>query len=578
MLQTIAEKWNRSRPFLYFNVVVLFILLNAIGSKASLRMDLSRDRINSLSGSTKLVLSRMENPILVEAYISQDVPGEILSMLQPILSQLEEFRRVGGDRVELHIINPNSKALMDQAESRGIQGIPVEQADVNEISQRMGYFGIYMQMGDKSSVVDLVDNGQIVEDLEYRMLREIKKMMRKGDRSGIGILDAPGTLHWSRWRSIQDQNKDNIYGYRALLEREMGTIDDVDLKKPLSRDLDLLLVTGMPDLDQEQVYHLDQFLMQGGNIIFMLRGFDFDMTPVDPTYARLGLGGPGGGYATVPRDALKKMNDWLGKYGVGVNGEVLFEPELGVAARDVQGQYVVPVPNPAWSLYSRDSQTVEGDIPAIRYTNQVVLPWYSGLDVREALQPDVKFSVILKSTPGAIRRSTSSLDLKAMQQVGRLPGDERLGHSEPLALFARGRFRSAFSAGTVPAGEDKSLFRDTAPQNAISRIAVIGTPYLVSDMFLQNETNLQIFTVNRAFLTNLMEATIGDTDLLAARARVHTISHLSSPGRSFETAFMWFHILFLPLALGIYGAFRLFRRNQRRGLADRTDSGDGEVV
>jgi ABC-2 type transport system permease protein len=137
----------RTKGFIYANAVVFFFLVNAAATAFNCRWDWSRDRINSLTGSTKSVLNRMQNPVLVEAYITTDVPGELRSLLAPVVSQVEELSRIGGSRVTVRIINPDSEEKKAQAEARGIQGIPIEQQRVDEVSQRLGFFGVFIQVG-----------------------------------------------------------------------------------------------------------------------------------------------------------------------------------------------------------------------------------------------------------------------------------------------------------------------------------------------------------------------------------------------------------------------------------------------
>jgi len=570
-LKNFIRSANANRPLLYFNTVLLFVLLNMLAYKSSCRLDLTRDGTNSLSESTVKVLSQVDEPILIEAYITQNIPGELLSMLGPVLSQLSEIERVGGKKVKLRIINPESEEDRKMAEERGIQGLNISEAKDVEASVRLGYFGIYLQIGEKTAVLNLVDDGRIIEDLEYRFLREIKKMTKKREKSGIGFVRAPGTLDLNQWRSAQDQSKDNLFGFHTLLQREEGETPEVNLADSVPADVDTLVIAGLPRLEEKEIYHLDQFIMRGGNIVLMLKSFDFQSEAANPQMAQMGLGGNGGGFAQVMTDDVKKLNDWLGKYGILLNGEILFEPELGIDAYDVEGRYARKVRNPAWAFFSRQTGNIESEAPVIRNTSQVVVPWFSGLDIREAAQgTDVKYTTLVQTTEGAVKRTSSSLGLKEIQDVGRSPTDERVPRPVPVAVLANGKFHSAFTLNTIPKNEDRAKFREIQPGDTKSNLLVIGSPYLVSDMLLKNEFNMQIYRVNYSFLVNALEAIGGDTDLLAARSRIRSIERLSQTSKLGETIFTWFHILALPLLLGIYGTVRLARRNQRRGLESST--------
>jgi len=566
-MKDILDYINQNRPLKYFNVLLLFFLLNGITAKANCRMDLSRDGINSLSGSTEKVLSGLKEPVVVEAYISKEVPGEILSLLLPIISQLEEMDRIGEDKLLLQIITPSSESEIKLAESRGIQGIPIEESKVDEIKQRLGYFGIYIQMGEKSAVIGLVQDGQIIDDLEYRFLRELKKMMKTETKSSLGFVQAEGTMKTIRWQRQADQDKNNLFGFRTLLEKDMGLITDVDLLDQVHPDIKVLILTGMPRLSEIEKYNLDQYLMQGGNLLLMLKGFDFQLEQPDPRLASLGMGSPAGGFATVPEENLKQVNAWLTHYGFSVNGEILFEPELAAAADDIRGEFIQKVPNPSWAVYLKENGHIMSSNPSMASVQQLIFPWFSSIGINKNMQELVTYTPLVHTSPRAIKRSASSLELRELAKVGSGPGDEILNEELPVAAMAQGKFKSLFDESNLPKEADSKTFRPGQSGGTQSTIILIGTPYLTSDILLQNRTNAQIFRINLSFLANLIETALGDTDLIAARSKIHYLDTLIQIGKTFELIFSWFFILFIPLLIGIYGIIRLYHRNKRRGIS-----------
>ncbi|HNL70635.1 MAG TPA: gliding motility ABC transporter, partial [Leptospiraceae bacterium] len=72
---------NHNTLFIRVNTVLLFLLLNGAASSWNCRWDMSRDRVNSVTESTEKVFARQRDPVLVEAYITSDLPGELKAML-----------------------------------------------------------------------------------------------------------------------------------------------------------------------------------------------------------------------------------------------------------------------------------------------------------------------------------------------------------------------------------------------------------------------------------------------------------------------------------------------------------------
>ena len=101
----------KKQSFFYANLVLLFFLLNGFFSRSACRLDLSRDQINSVSKSTARVFKSLKEPVLLEAYISKEVTGEITSELQPILSILYVMERIADDKLKLADLQPQYRRV-----------------------------------------------------------------------------------------------------------------------------------------------------------------------------------------------------------------------------------------------------------------------------------------------------------------------------------------------------------------------------------------------------------------------------------------------------------------------------------
>ncbi len=578
-LKSLFYALNRHTRFIAVNVVILFVLLNLVAQRMAWRLDFTRDGLNSVSDSTEKVLSRPGQPILVEAYITKKLPGEIYGELQPILYQLDEIERIGGSRIRLHYIDPTDEDDRAKAERRGIQGTEIGKSADGEASVRIGYFGLYIQSGEQATVIQLVEQGRIIGDFEYRFLREVKRLTNKEPQSGIGFLQAPGSLQTTVWRRDAPPEKTNMFAFRSIIEGDSGPWTDVMAGEPVPEGVETLIVTGLPHLDETAQYHLDQFLMRGGNLLLMVRSFDFQLSRPDPRLLQMGFAS-GGGQASIEEMPLKELNDWLLAYGLELKGRILFEPALAAPELDIEGNYLKRMKNPSWAVYSHETGNFADD-PIFKYTGQVILPWFSDVQFNPNLQPDAKYRTLLYSSDGVIFREAASLALKDMQRMGSDPADLRSDRPLPLLVEVKGRFRSAFfEREELPVKDEKAKFRPGQQSGTESTILMLGTPYVVSDIFLRNEQNMQIFQLNAAFLAGLLDHLQGDTDLQAARSRIPTIPLLEDPpefimyflGSAFEPIFQWFHILGLPLLLGLYGWRRLARRNQKRGLTLNDDA------
>ena len=576
-MSAITRLLNSHRYIVYANVVLLFFLLNGVAAKAGCRLELTRGGVNSLTASSERVFSGLTQPLIIEAYISQDIPAVIQPDIFNLVNQLREVGRAGGSNVRLTITSPESDETRQQAEGRGVRGLPLEQRTDAEATVKLGYFGIYLQLGEKSELVDLVDNSVgLVQDLEYRLLSAVKRMSRPDDaKSGIGFVVAPGAGGLSPPQSRNDLSKDNFYSLKLMIEEDQGNLEEVTLAGPVPSTIEVLILAGLPRLEPLEQYYLDQFLMGGGNLIVMARGFDFQIQQADPRLQQFGGGGGGLGFASIPAQDLQSFNEWLGRYGVVVQGGLLFEGQNFYTVEDFLYRFINSIPYPLWAYYRREEGNITGNHPAVAPLQQIILPWFSALDLREATQPGVEFRELIRSSPYVFRKENTGVDFQEVIDAVQSGTEPFLNQPATLAVLASGKFQSAFGPETLPAGADVTRFRPGQVGDSQGNLVVVGTPYLVSDIMFRTQSGLTAMQINRAFILNLLEVFIGDNDLLEARSRVRGFAQLKlwvQESEGFQRVITYLFVVGLPLGLALYGFVRLRGRAQRRGLEDAADS------
>ena len=563
-----VKKIFNHKVFIYINILIFFVLINGIAYSLNIKWDFSKGKVNTLSESTSRVLKKLKYPLLIEAYISRDIPGQLVAQIQPIIYLLEDIKRVGKEKIHLKIISPITEEERSLATKRGIQGIPIEEADLHKASVRMGYFGIYLQYGDKSTTISLVEQGGIVGNFEYLFLKEVKRFFQDEKTiSGIGYVRGNGTLQMRRWQSRLDQDKDNLYAFKNLIEKDLGQIKEIELNGPIPETIETLILAGLPKLSSSEQFYLDQFLLRGGNLVLFLKGFDFTISPPNPQFLQLGISSGSRGFTTIPEE-VKQWNEFLSNYGLQIQERIVLEPALAVPEVDILGQYLGRYPNPSWAFYSQESDNINTEHDLTKNISYVIFPWFSDLSYDPQKQPEVKYYVLVKTTPKAILRKETSLSLKDLQFVGQKPlqeGESFSNASLPVMILAQGKFRSAFKE--IKSKELASSFLEGQLANTEGKILLIGTPYLVSDIFFRNEANIEYFKVNYSFVQNLLEYLQGDTDLIAVRSKMPFISVIQYQFPvELQKIFAWIHTLTIPVILGIYGFIRLKNRYRKKGV------------
>jgi len=106
-VQVDFRRTARRRAWLtLFAVATAIVLLTAAASLLHLRADWTENSVYTLSPSTKQLLSRLDEPILIRAYITSGMPQPYGRLKQFIEDMLRSYHEAGGSNVGFEFIDP----------------------------------------------------------------------------------------------------------------------------------------------------------------------------------------------------------------------------------------------------------------------------------------------------------------------------------------------------------------------------------------------------------------------------------------------------------------------------------------
>ena len=123
-----------SRLMTMTGVVLALVLLFAVNilvsrTLGSARIDLTENRLFTLSEGTRSILASIEEPVTLRFHLSQrelgKVPG-IGSYADRVRALLNEYERLSGGKLALHVIDPEPfSEEEDRAVAYGLRGVPL---------------------------------------------------------------------------------------------------------------------------------------------------------------------------------------------------------------------------------------------------------------------------------------------------------------------------------------------------------------------------------------------------------------------------------------------------------------------
>ena len=235
------------------------------------RVDVTSEKLYTLSGSTKRILEKLEQPLTLEAYFSKDVPGQYKTDRQDLEDVLIEYDAIGGDNVRLIFFDPlEDESIKEKASRLGITETEANELKEDSLRTVRFFQGLRIRYGgDKQKVLPLVQGASA---LESQITPAIQELVTK-EKPKVGILKrapAPANPYMR-----QQQPPDFTYLERVI--RGRCEIVNVDMSKGqvLPEDLRVLVVVAPKDLTDWEKYQIDQHLMRGGSMIVFQEAADY---------------------------------------------------------------------------------------------------------------------------------------------------------------------------------------------------------------------------------------------------------------------------------------------------------------
>lgn len=187
---------ERKKWLVNLSITVALVALNLIALNylvagwSAARIDLTSERLYSISPATKRILTNLDEDLTVYGYFSQRTHPKLQPLIPEIVDLLEEYRAVSRGKVHVEIADPSQdKDVEQEASDRyGVQSTPFRLASKYESAIVNAYFSLVIKYGDQYVrygfeeliQVEPTPDGDIdvkLRNLEYDLTRAIKKVV-----------------------------------------------------------------------------------------------------------------------------------------------------------------------------------------------------------------------------------------------------------------------------------------------------------------------------------------------------------------------------------------------------------------
>ena len=244
-------------------VAVAFVALVALATVTlrGMRLDLTEQRLHTLSAGTQRILDRVDEPVRLKLFYSEKAARELPQFrvfAGRVIELLEEIAARSNGHVTLEVVDPEPfSEAEDQAAAHGLQAVPLSNAGD---SLYFGLVGTNSTDGETAMPFIQPDKEAF---LEYDVAKLIASLsvdeapvlaLLSGLPTGPGQDPVTGqpTMGW-----MVDQELSKLFELRRLQSGPTSIADDVDL----------LVLVHPKSLGEPTLRAIDQFVLRGGRLL-----------------------------------------------------------------------------------------------------------------------------------------------------------------------------------------------------------------------------------------------------------------------------------------------------------------------
>ncbi|MCP4848300.1 MAG: GldG family protein, partial [Verrucomicrobiaceae bacterium] len=348
-----APSWLYS----FFGAIIVFALLvtvNIIASKLPGKLDLTEDKLHTLSEGTLEILDGLDAEVKISFFVSKDKDNmrpDLTLYSKRVDALLDEYVSKAKDGfLEIEHVDPQPES--DEEDRAKLNNLQPDRGRLGEAA----YLGITVSCLDRKSSIPFLNPGE-EPMLEFEISRRILEVSREeapkvAIMSALPVTGGPPAAPFNPQARQQQQPPWQFYTELRrdydpdLTDGESNLVDlGLDVEE-IAADIDVVVLVHPAGISENTQFALDQFLLRGGQVLAFLDAFSFVAAQSQPQQ-RQPFGGqqPGG----IPTSS--NLDKLLPAWGVNfesnqVLADMVFQGErfragpvaIGVTAKGIDNE------------------------------------------------------------------------------------------------------------------------------------------------------------------------------------------------------------------------------------------------
>lgn len=566
-------------------VLIVVIIANTLGNIYYQRLDLTEEKRFTLSETSKRLCGKLDEKLYIKLFLDGEMSAKFKRLKLEIRDLTLEFREASGQQIELEIINPfddvkegeMEKMLQGYAEKgiNPVRDIDRENADETRIKYLLP--GAEIFYGNKRASINFFEYdvalspdeniSKAIDNIEYELANGIRQVSTDKSKS-IVVADGSGEMIGADVSSFA-RELTKYYNISALnmnfsdpnaaapwaeqIKQNPENADQVfinGMHRRLNLNDLLIIVKPLQDYSNQELYLIDQFIMSGGRVMWM----------IDPVHIEIDSFRNYKQVLALNRD-IENISASLFHYGVGLKNTLLTDLKCNRIPIPASGRMEL-VDFPYFPIFgdNESSHVITKNIGSVWAQFPATL--------EPKVRPELDIIPLLTSTTYTkVITAPAPIDLESVyMQMRSAEYRESMKNGEHIsAVLMEGMFKSRYKF--------MKKYSDVPYlEKGKSKMIVIADGDIIRNPVDKNGRGYptgydrisQFTFANKKFLLNCIDYLIDDNGLIEIRSKERTVRLLDpEKSKSEKTYWQWFSML-MPIALMIIlGIVNYFIRKRR---------------
>jgi gliding-associated putative ABC transporter substrate-binding component GldG len=558
-----------SKLWWLFLLVILFTV-NFFASVFHTRFDLTKEKRYTISNATEQILKKLDEPVLIDVFLKGDFPAGFKKLAVSVSELLKEFKETGKKNIIYSFHEPGEQLTdniryADTLIAMGASPINLK-VQLKAGEQQQFVFPVaWIKYKNRSILVNIYTGGKRLitpEELnsaealmEYQFINAINKISGE-TKTFVGYTVGNGE---PAGPEVQDLIEGLLRPNYNVFTLNLAT-------QPMIPDTFKVLMVVKPSITftEEEKFKLDQYVMRGGKIIWLLDNLAAEMDSL-----KLNAN-------TVAYERNLNLTDLLFRNGARINPDLIMDLQCdflpfiaGGTPDNPQYEFL------KWNYFPLFES--KNNHPINKNLRLVSSRFVSPIDTVKA--EGIRKTFLLQSSANS--RIMGSPAIISLSENRNVPEDEKFKSKDiPAAVLLEGKFRSLYE-GRISKERADSLQAKGTPfigrSNSENKMIIIADGDIVlNDYSAQQQqvlpmglnkftlgTNYEYQFANRDFIMNCLEYLVNDAGIMETRNKDFVLRVLDSKKVSEQKNLYQIINIAVPILVIIFCGF-IYRQARKR--------------